>query len=232
MLSIIIPCFNERLNIESFSSDLFPILELLKSPFEVIAVDDGSQDGSREALEALQKGKKLRLVIHGINQGLGAALQSGFLAAQGDWLVTLDADLSFSPKDIDHLLRRQKETNADMVSGSPFIGLHGLKGVSWKRQIPSRILNSFYQVFLGAPFSSFTPIFRLYRASALKSLDLKSAGFEINAEIAAAFLIKKFKIAEEPVSLSLRRFGKSKLKPMRELMRHAYLIWQLVKMNK
>ena len=230
-LSIVIPCFNERENIERFSEELFPTLESLKIPFEVIAVDDGSHDGTKEALESFQNLKKIRLISHLSNRGLGAALKSGFLAAHGNWIVTLDCDLTFSPKDIARLLSCQKETGADMVSGSPLIGEDNLCEISWRRQIPSRILNAFYRVFLGAPFSSFTPIFRLYRTSALKTLDLKSDGFQINAEIAAFFWIKKFKIVETPTPLSLRRLGKSKLNPLRELIRHAYLIGQLVKMN-
>jgi XapX domain-containing protein len=230
MLSIIIPCCNERSNVERFALDLFPALEALQIPFEVIVIDDGSSDGTKMALEYLQGSRKLRLLIHPNNRGLGAALKSGFSAAHGEWIVTLDADLTFSPKDIALLLICQKETGADLVSGSPLLCPRNLSQVSWKRHIPSRMINAFYRVSLGIPFSSFTPLFRLYRASALKSVELRSEGFEINAEIAAVFWIKKLKLAEIPSRLSMRTLGQSKLNPARELIRHVYLILRLAKL--
>ncbi len=228
MLSVIIPCFNERPNIERFGEELLPPLQALGLPYEVVAVDDGSSDGTSEALRELSERLPLRLIRHPENLGLGAALRTGFAKAQGDWIVTLDADLSFHPSQIQALLEKQRQAGADLVSGSPFLRPPGGSGVPWTRRLPSLLVNAFYRGFLDPRLTAYTPIFRLYRAASLKALPLKSTGFEINAEIAARFVLARHKTAEAPVVLGPRLAGRSKLRRVRELVRHCRLILRLL----
>jgi len=226
VLSVLIPCRDEEENIRRFPEDLFPALEALGEPFEVVLVDDGSSDGSwREISRLSEKFSNARAQRHPRNLGLGAALATGFAACRGDWIAVLDADLTFSPEAIAGLLARRRETGADMISGSPFL-CPAPQG-SWRRRIPSRILNALYGALLDPRLTSYTPIFRLYRAQTVKALDLKSRGFEINAEIAAAFVRAGLKIAEMPAAISTRVYGRSKLNILRELGRHARLILRI-----
>lgn len=228
-LSIVVPCFNEKDSILRFEAELLPELDSLGSSYEIVAVDDGSTDGSLAALKALAaRFTELIVISHSQNRGLGAALRTGFGAAQGEWIVALDADLTFHPSQIKTLLAHQQMTGADLVAGSPFLEESGRADVSWTRLLPSLLLNAFYRGLFGRALTAYTPIFRLYRAGVLKTLPLSSRGFEINAEIAARFILKKKKCAEVPATLTSRKEGVSKLNRARELSRHLALIAKLL----
>lgn len=228
-LSVVIPCFNEELNIQRFESELLPPLKSLGVPFEILAVDDGSTDASLQSLKGLSKRlPELRVLSHGSNRGLGAALRTAFLEATGDWIVVLDADLTFSPDQITALLQKQLETGADLIGGSPFLAPGGFFGVPWTRRLPSLILNAFYRGLFDRRLTAYTPLFRLYCAVHLKAMHLVSQGFEINAEIAARFIRTRRRFAEVPAVLTERSRGASKLNRWRELARHVRLILRLL----
>lgn len=228
-LSVVIPCFNEEGSVARYEAELFPALDALSLDYEVLAVDDGSTDGTLAALNALAaRQPRLKLLRHPENRGLGRALRTGFATASGEWIVALDADLTWRPGQIAGLLAKQGETNADLVGGSPFLAPGGLGDVPWARRLPSLLLNAFYRGLFAHGLTAYTPIFRLYRASILKSLPLTSDGFEINAEIAARFLRNGRTLAEAPAVLTVRKEGVSKLSRWRELRRHARLIWALL----
>ncbi len=224
LLSVVVPCFEEEAAAARFETELFPALEALGVPYEVIAVDDGSYDGTGGVLRNLA-GERLnfKAKAHEYNRGLGMALRTGFASASGDWIATLDADLTFHPSQLKALLERQKETGADMVCGSPFLRPEGAAQVRWWRRLPSLWVNGLYRRLCGPALTAYTPIFRLYRAEALRALRLESTGFEINAEIAARFLAAGKAVAEVPVVLTTRREGASKLSALRELWRHLRL---------
>ena len=228
-LSVVIPCCNEEGSVARFEAELFPALDALRLPYEVLAVDDGSTDGTRAALSALAgRHPRLKVLAHAHNRGLGAALRTAFAEARGEWIACLDADLTFAPEDLSALLDKQRETGADLVGGSPFLTAEGAAQVPLARRLPSLMLNAFYRGLFTHHFTAYTPMFRLYRASALKELSLRSEGFEISAEIAGLFVRRRKKLAEVPVALTTRRAGVSKLNRLRELKRHAALIGRLM----
>lgn len=211
-----------------YATELLPPLEALGRSFEVILVDDGSHDGTAAAAAALAKtDSRVRVVTLTPNRGLGGALRGGFAACGGEWVTTLDADLTFKPSAIRDLLA-QAEAGADLVAGSPYLRKGDLADVPWVRALPSLMLNALYRGIFGMALTSYTPVFRLYRASLLNKLALKSEGFEINAEIAARALLAGWKVAEVPVTLETRTSGVSKLRRWRELSRHARLIVRLL----
>ncbi len=210
-----------------YPTELLPPLESLGRSFEVVLVDDGSLDGTASAAAALAKADpRVRLVSLSPNRGLGAALRAGFAAARGEWIATLDADLTFRPGALQELLAKADE-GADLVAGSPYLR-SGDIDVPWSRALPSLMLNALYRGLFGLALTSYTPVFRLYRASLIKSLDLSSEGFEINAELAARALLARWTVAEVPASLETRVAGVSKLRRWRELSRHARLILRLL----
>ena len=228
MLSVVIPCCNEAGSIGRFEAELYPALDALGVSYEVLAVDDGSTDGTRAALEALASRKPLKVLVHERNRGLGAALRTAFAAASGEWIAALDADLTFHPRHLAAMLAAQKETDADLVGGSPYLSAEGAAGVPWARRLPSLMMNAFYRGLFSHHFSSYTPMFRLYRRSALSEVVLESEGFEVSAEIAGRFVQRRKRLAEVPVALTTRLQGVSKLNRSRELKRHAKLIWRLL----
>ena len=162
------------------------------------------------------------------NRGLGAALRAGFKAAAGEWIATLDADLTFRPETLKGLLAAAEENNADLVAGLPFLRRDDLSAVDWRRRLPSLLLNSLYRGLFGLRLTAYTPIFRLYRAARLRELSLHSEGFEINAEIAALAVSRRWRLAEVPAALGTRSSGVSKLNGGRELARHMRLLARLL----
>jgi len=210
-----------------YENVLLPALDRLEARCEVLAIDDGSTDGTGEALTALaQKERRLRVLFHPSNRGLGAALRTGLAEARGEWSVCLDADLTFSPELIGAMLAAQRESGADCVSGSPFLG--GMPGVPLGRRLPSMLLNAFYRGLLDRRLTSFTPMFRLYRTVDLKKLPLACTGFEISAEIIALLLRAGRTVREIPAPLTVRATGASKLRRWRELANHLRLIGRLI----
>ena len=168
-----------------FADELFPALDALGVPYEVIAVDDGSYDDTGAELRNLAgERRNFRAVGHEYHRGLAAALRTGFAAASGDWIATLDADLTFHPSQLRALLDCQKATGADMVCGSPFLSAAGAAQVRWWRRWPSQWVNGFYRRVCGPQLTAYTPIFRLYRTEVLRSLRLESTGFSKRCRLA------------------------------------------------
>lgn len=192
-------------------------------------MDDGSTDGSGAAAEALALRRPGTVVLRlSPNRGMGGALRAGFAAAKGRWIATLDADLTFRPEALGEMLRLAEDKSLDLVAGSPYLRREDLGSVPMARRAPSLMMNALYRGLFGLNLSSYTPVFRLYRAARLRELELRSEGFEINAEIAALFQLKRWRVGEIATPLETRVAGVSKLRRGRELARHARLIARLL----
>lgn len=192
-------------------------------------VDDGSLDETASVADSLAASRPhVRVVRLSPNRGLGGALRAGFEAARGEWIATLDADLTFRPEQLAELLAKAKEEKADLVSGSPFLRPGDMGDVPWARRLPSLMLNALYRGLFGLSLTSYTPVFRLYRAARLRELTLTSVGFEINAEIASRAMTRRWRVREVPTPLGTRSEGVSKLSRGREFARHLRLIARLL----
>lgn len=225
-ISIIFPAFNEAANLRRFPDEVTPVLDGLGRSYEIVVVDDGSTDETASVAASL--GPRVRLVRHDRNRGLGAALRTGFQAAQGALLVTADTDLTFSPKLIPALLERFARGDVDMVSGSP--GLAGYaKEIPLYRVAVGRLATLVYSALLGTRVTAVSPIFRLYRRSDVLDLDLRAVGFDINAEILFGLLRRGKRIAEIPAPLTQRIHGTSSLNYRREMKRHLRLVGRMIR---
>ncbi|MEK7657224.1 MAG: glycosyltransferase family 2 protein [Elusimicrobiota bacterium] len=225
MLTILLPCFNESLCLPRLEEELFAALDKI-GEHEVLAVDDGSIDGTGELLQGMASRRpSLRVLIHSRNGGIGACIKTGLTEAHGEWLIPLDADLTFHPRHIASLLAAQRESGADCVCGSPFLG--GMADVPWPRRLPSLAMNALYRALFDAGLTSYTPMFRLYRVSALKSIPIRSDGFEVSAEILVLLRKAGFKAVDVPVPLTSRQAGESKLNRWREFQAHVRLVLSL-----
>lgn len=191
-------------------------------PFSIVAVDDGSTDGTYSALTQLQKSHpEIRVVRHPENKGLGAALRTGFSLADGDWILTLDGDLTFHPNQI-ALLLKEAGDDVSAVLGSPSRGQ--MKGVPFVRRLLSDGVNMLYRLLLGADVSAASSIFRLYRAADIKNLHLTQDGFDLNAELLFSLLRQGRHIKEVPVTLTVRTVGESKINVGREIGNHLKML--------
>ncbi len=227
-LSIILPCFNEQENLKRIPAELLPVLKDLKKDFEIIIVDDGSTDNSvKETLKI--KNNQIKLIKHHKNLGAGVAFQTGFNEAKGKLLITMDTDLTFSPKFIPLLLETMKKNpSIDFIIGSPRLGGYG-KNVKFWRIIISKLSNRFYSFLLGKKVTAVTPFFRLYKTDQIKNLVLESKGFEIMAEILFKLVFSGKNFIEVPTPLTKRIYGVSHLNYPKEIVRHLFLVSKIIK---
>jgi len=232
MISIIIPLFNESENVQRYSSDLFPVVDAIGrecgESFEYLMVDDGSSDDTFDLITELAERRSDIVVIrHERNSGMGTAIRTGITRAKGDCIITMDADLTFRPRDIRILVDTFRRTGADCVSGSPYLRKGLMEEVTPFRLLMSRSVNFLYRLLLGGTISCVSPIFRLYRKEVLSGIALSSRNFEINAEIISKLLITKKHVVEVPVPLLKRRHGTSKIRITKEIRNYLSLLYRI-----
>ncbi len=212
-LSVVIPMYNEGENARRTAVLVCETLRQAGVAFEVICVDDGSTDDTRAKLErAAQADPKVRIAGYTPNRGRGHALRTGLAAAAGEYIVTVDADLSYSPDQILNLLERLRRSDKpDIVIGSPYMPGGRTEGVGAFRLLISRCANILLRQAMGRRYYTVTGIFRGYRRQALDCFELYSDGKEIHLEIVAKAEAAGLRLVEEPAVLASRKLGSSKL---------------------
>ena len=211
-LSIIIPCFNEKKTIEKI---LVRVDQSLKNynilNYEILIVDDSSNDGTIEILKNLTKNDKIKVCFHEINLGKGAAIHTGLKYATGDITMIQDADLEYDPLDYEKLLRPFFEANADIVYGSRFLG--GGKYVRihffW-HYLAKKILTFICNLFVNLNLSDMETGYKVFKTSALKSIKLKEQTFSFEPEVTIKLSKKKFKFFEVPITYNGRSYEEGK----------------------
>jgi glycosyltransferase involved in cell wall biosynthesis len=234
MISIIIPLFNEGENILLYNTDLFPVIDAISKKFEedveYIFVDDGSSDDTATLLSNVRQGRNdVVFIRHPVNRGMGAALKSGFSQSRGDVIITMDADLTFRPSDVEKLLLAFREGRPDCVSGSPYLEKDLMEEVTPFRLLLSKSVNFLYKIILASDISCVSPIFRLYRRDTLLTMNISSNNFEINAEIISKMIIQGKKIVEVAVPLYKRRHGSSKINVRKEIANYLKLLYKIAR---
>jgi dolichol-phosphate mannosyltransferase len=221
-LTVVIPCYNEEDNVRRFAIELFdPILRLVPNS-EFLFIDDGSTDDTAARITDLCRTRKEgKLIRHPKNLGLGMAVRTGIEAASGDAVLTLDADLTFHPGEFQKLLNAYSD-GVDAVLGSPYLG--AMEHVPLVRRLLSHGVNLAYRILLGRKITSTSSLFRLYRASAIKTLTLENRSFDINAEIVFKLIQSGANLVEVPVTLLTRTSGVSKISTAREIRNHLTLL--------
>jgi glycosyltransferase involved in cell wall biosynthesis len=202
-LSVVIPVLNEAENLDPLYSQLIDVLMKTEKSYEVIFVDDGSTDSSFENLKKLQKqDANLRVIRLRRNFGQSAAFSAGFDYANGDVIVTMDADLQNDPADIPTLLKKL-EDGCDVVSGWRISRRDGY----FTRQLPSRIANFIISMITEVRLHDFGCSLKAYRREVAKNIKLYG---EMHRFIPALASWMGIRIAEVPVNHAPRRSGKSK----------------------
>ena len=207
-LSIIIPVFNERDTVEEILTRVAAV-DLDK---EIIVVDDGSTDGSREILEDLKKSSKLRyfkLFSHDQNQGKGAALRTGIAQARGEFILIQDADLEYDPKDYPLLLFPLLDGRADVVYGSRFLGGPHRVFYFW-HYVGNRFLTLLSNILTNLNLSDMETCYKVFRRQVFDHIQIRSNRFEFEPEITAKVARKGYRIYETPISYSGRSYAEGK----------------------
>jgi glycosyltransferase involved in cell wall biosynthesis len=206
--------FNEAENVESTIDRVEKALASFDGTYEIVAVNDGSFDNTLEILErvASQNGR-IRVVSYPKNFGRGMALRTGFREAEGDIVISIDADLSYNPRyiiDFVEVLRKEKQI--DFVIASPYMPGGGVQNVPFLRLWISKLGNKILRFAMPNRIYTSTGIFRAYRRKVLDSLELESDGKEIHLEILSKAIALGFRVKEIPAVLTNRKKGRSKFK--------------------
>jgi len=211
-LSILIPCYNEVSSIDLIINKVLKNLEFYNfSNYEIVIVDDFSNDGSRKKIEMFSKNEKFRIILHDYNQGKGAAIRTGIKNTNGDILIIQDADLEYDPADYNKLLTPFFETDADIVYGSRFLG--GGKYVRihffW-HYLANKILTFICNIFINLNLTDMETGYKVFKSSALKSITLVEKSFSFEPEVTIKLAKKKFKFFEVPISYNGRSYEEGK----------------------
>jgi glycosyltransferase involved in cell wall biosynthesis len=213
-LSIVIPMFNEAENVKITLGRVEEALTPFKGTFEIIAVNDGSSDHTLGILEKIAaENEKIKVVSYQKNIGRGMALRSGFKESSGEIVISIDADLSYDPSYIVHLvdaLRQEQEIH--FVLASPYMPGGGVQNVPFLRLWISKLGNKILRFAMPNKIHTSTGIFRAYRRKVLDALELESDGKEIHLEILSKAIALGFRVKEIPAVLSSRKKGRSKFK--------------------
>lgn len=204
LASVITPAFNESAIILKNLGRLCAYLKTLEDAYrwELIVVDDGSTDDTGELARRFAAGhSQVKVFQHRVNRNLGAALQTGFRAAAGEYVVVMDLDLSYSENHIERLLARLRASGADIVLASPYMKGGKNTNVPFFRLLMSRVANRMMQYLAPQKVHTFTGMVRAYRKSFLNKLNLKSLSYSINPEILYKAMILRARIEEIPAHL-------------------------------
>lgn len=209
MISVVVPLLNEEHSLEALYQQITDALDSQGQPFEVIFVDDGSTDGSPYVLSQLNAETTNVVVVRfRRNFGKAAALQAGFLEAQGDVVVTIDADLQDDPGEIPQLLAKLDE-GFDLVSG-----WKTRRNDPWTRRLFSRLFNWATTVVSGVRLHDVNCGLKAYRAEVLRGMRLYG---ELHRFIPILASYRGFRVAEIPVNHRAREHGRSRYGPERYL---------------
>jgi glycosyltransferase involved in cell wall biosynthesis len=207
LVSLVVPAYNEAAILERNLETLCRYLKLIEDEFrwEIILINDGSADETGALAEAfMRRMTNIRVVHHARNFGLGQALKTAFTFCQGDYIVTVDIDLSYSPDHIRTLLTQMRKSGAKVTVASPYMNGGKTSNVPWLRRNLSKWANRFLSLTAKGNVSTLTGMVRAYDASFLKSLNLKSVGMEINPEIVYKAMILRAQVEEVPAHLDWR----------------------------
>ncbi len=201
-ISVIIPLYNEKESLQALYDAVVEAVSKLGSPFEIIFVDDGSHDGSHEALRSLQAAdSRIRILRFRRNFGKSAALSAGFRVSRGDIIVTLDADLQDQPEELPKLFAKLEE-GYDLVSGWKVRRQDPLS-----RRIASRVFNLVTAKLTGVPLHDINCGFKVYRRKVIE--EIKVYG-EMHRYIPVLASYRGFAVGEVPVKHHARLHGRSK----------------------
>lgn len=213
-ISVVVPMFNEEQNVGSTLDRLIRVLDNIPRNWEIIVVDDGSTDRTREMVQDYSRIHRwVKLISYPQNQGRGKALRAGFALARGKIVCTTDADLSYNEKYILQMIEfLDKHPEVDLVVGSPYTQGGKTEGVPFFRLLLSKWGNKILGFAMKGELSTVTGVLRAYRRECIHSLELESDGKEIHLEILSKALAMGYKVNELPVTLKARAKGKSKFR--------------------
>jgi glycosyltransferase involved in cell wall biosynthesis len=204
-LSVVVPCYDER-------GTVIALLDrVLASPWvaEVIVVDDGSTDGTRDLLGKVDD-PRVRVVLHDVNQGKGAALRTGFAHATADYVVVQDADLEYDPAEYGSLLEPLEADRADVVFGSRFLGGRPHRVLYFWHSLGNRMLTLLSNMFTDLNLTDMETCYKAFRREVIQSIEIEEDRFGFEPEVTAKLAKGRWRIYEVGISYAGRTYAEGK----------------------
>jgi glycosyltransferase involved in cell wall biosynthesis len=220
-ISVVMPTYNEVHTIRT----IIDRVKATKIPSEILVVDDGSTDGTRDILKELDGQGQIRLILHERNQGKGAAVRTGIQHAQGDILLIQDADLEYDPRDYERLLQPIKEGLADVVYGSRFLGGPRRPTMFW-HMVANKLLTLMTNILFDTILTDMETGYKVFKREVVADMKLRAQRFDFEPEFTAKILKKKVRIFEVPISFNPRDYNEGKKIGLKDAFE---AVWALLK---
>jgi len=220
-LSVIIPIYNE---VESIREIIKRVNET-KLAWEILLVDDGSIDGTRDLLKELDGKDNIRVILKEKNEGKGSAVTIGMQEAKGDVLLIQDADLEYDPRDYPILLKPLEEGIADVVYGSRFLGGPRRVAMFW-HMIANYMLTFMTNILYNTILSDMETGYKVFRKNVVEGMTIHAKRFDFEPEFTAKILKRKFRIFEVPIAFNPRDYSQGKKIKLKDAFE---AVWTLLK---
>jgi glycosyltransferase involved in cell wall biosynthesis len=229
-LSIVMPCYNEKQTVEKVVAEVLAV-DLGTTKKEIIIVDDGSKDGTRDILAKLSKRHpEIKIFFQEVNQGKGAALKRGILESTGDVVVIQDADLEYDPQEYKRLLYPIERGHAAVVYGSRFIGGEPHRIIYYRNQVANKFLTGMSNLFTGLNLTDMETCYKMFRGDLVRELaeHLKAKRFGFEPEITARVARSKAPVYEIGISY----YGRSKEEGKKIGVKDGIkALWEIIRFN-
>ncbi|MDB2358892.1 glycosyltransferase family 2 protein [Candidatus Pelagibacter bacterium] len=207
LISVLIPCFNEKKTIEEIVNRINDLKDL---NLEIIIIDDNSNDGTKELLKDKIKDKVSKIIFNNKNYGKGYCVKKGIQASNGDAILIQDADLEYDPSDYPKLIKPIENGNADVVYGSRFLGGEEKRVLYFWHSLGNKLLTIFSNMFTNLNLTDMEVGYKLFKSDILKDINLVENRFGIEPEVTAKISKKKIRIFEVGISYYGRKYEDGK----------------------
>ncbi len=220
-LSVIIPVYNEKNTVR----EIVHRVKATGLAWEILMVDDGSKDGTREILAELDGKDGVRVILHDKNQGKGAAVRTGLQNALGEILLIQDADLEYDPREYPNLLKPIEEGIADVVYGSRFLGAPHRAILFWN-MVANKLLTLMTNILYNNILTDMETGYKVFRREIVQDMKLRANRFDFEPEFTAKILKRNVRLFEVPISFNPREYSEGKKIGLRDAFE---AVWALLK---
>ena len=204
-ISVIIPTFNEAKTLD----EIIRRVQAENVADEILVVDDGSTDGTRQVMESLNEKDTVRMILHERNQGKGAAIRTGIQQAKGDVIIIQDADLEYNPRDYRALLKPIEDGVAEVVYGSRFLGAPRRPVMFW-HMVANQLLTLLTNILYNTILTDMETGYKVFKREVTRDLHLRANRFDFEPEFTAKILKRKIRLFEVPITFNPRDYDEGK----------------------